>query len=159
MSRSRHRLGSISSAGESSHGPSLTPLKQLLAVDTRFLDADAEMKKMFGARVVNSEIKDRRYAKVTKKALLAQPRGTWPVRKASGLSMEIVETDEKEHVTTFKIVHSEYYQRTQLKFLAAVASYGKQFFTHQRVGGLFTRSEEALTVRCALYMPGYSMFT
>lgn len=79
---------------------------------------------MFGARVVNSEIKDRRYAKVAKKALLAQPRGTWPVRKASGLSMDIVDQDEKERITTFKIVHSEYYQRTQLKFLAAVASYG-----------------------------------
>lgn len=101
----------------------MAPLKQLLAVDTRFLDADAEMKKMFGARVVNSEIKDRRYAKVTKKALLAQPRGTWPVRKASGLSMEIVDTD-KENVTTFKIQHSDSYQRTQLKFLGAVASYG-----------------------------------
>ncbi|KAG0212525.1 Transcription factor 25 [Mortierella sp. GBA30] len=123
LQQMNQQLGSISSAGESSQTPSLTPLKQLLAVDTRFLDADAEMKKMFGARVVNSEIKDRRYAKVTKKALLAQPRGTWPVRRASGLSMEIVETDEKEHVTTFKIVHSEYYQRTQLKFLAAVASY------------------------------------
>ncbi|KAF9953161.1 Transcription factor 25 [Mortierella alpina] len=123
LQQMNQQLGSMNSAGESSHGPSLTPLKQLLAVDTRFLDADAEMKKMFGARVVNSEIKDRRYAKVTKKALLAQPRGTWPVRKASGLSMEIVETDEKEHVTTFKVVHSDYYQRTQLKFLAAVASY------------------------------------
>ncbi|CAO3567638.1 unnamed protein product [Mortierella alpina] len=123
LQQMNQQLGSMTSAGESSRGPSLAPLKQLLAVDTRFLDADAEMKKMFGARVVNSEIKDRRYAKVTKKALLAQPRGTWPVRKASGLSMEIVETDEKEHVTTFKVVHSDYYQRTQLKFLAAVASY------------------------------------
>ncbi|KAG0316170.1 Transcription factor 25 [Dissophora globulifera] len=117
------QLGSVSSAEGSSQKSTATPLKQLLAVDTRFLDADAEMKKMFGARVVNSEIKDRRYAKITKRALLAQPRNTWPIRKASGLSMEIVETDEKEHVTTFKIVHSEYYQRTQLKFLGAVASY------------------------------------
>ncbi|KAG0254851.1 Transcription factor 25 [Mortierella polycephala] len=123
LQQMNQQLGSISTAGGSSGNQDLTPLKQLLAVDTRFLDADAEMKKMFGARVVNSEIRDRRYAKVAKKALLAQPRGTWPVRKASGLSMEIVETDEKEHVTTFKIVHSDYYQRTQLKFLAAVASY------------------------------------
>ncbi|KAF9965620.1 Transcription factor 25 [Mortierella alpina] len=123
LQQMNQQLGSMTSTGESSRGPSLAPLKQLLAVDTRFLDADAEMKKMFGARVVNSEIKDRRYAKVNKKALLAQPRGTWPVRKASGLSMEIVDTDEKEHVTTFKVVHSDYYQRTQLKFLAAVASY------------------------------------
>jgi hypothetical protein len=42
--------------------------------------------------------------------------------------MDVVETDEKEHITTFKIVHSEFYQRTQLKFLAAVASYGKDEF-------------------------------
>ncbi|KAG0356542.1 transcriptional repressor TCF25-domain-containing protein [Gamsiella multidivaricata] len=123
LQQMNQKLGDMSSAGGSSQKSTVTPLKQLLAVDTRFLDADAEMKKMFGARVVNSEIKDRRYAKVTKKALLAQPRNTWPVRKASGLSMEIVEMDEKENVTTFKIVHSEYYQRTQLKFLAAVASY------------------------------------
>jgi CRISPR/Cas system CMR-associated protein Cmr1 (group 7 of RAMP superfamily) len=114
----------LSADGEASRKATVAPLNSLLAVDTRFLDADAEMKKMFGARVVNSEIKDRRYAKVAKKALLAQPRGTWPVRKASGLSMDIVDQDEKEKTTTFKIVHSEYYQRTQLKFLAAVASYG-----------------------------------
>ena len=119
------RFGTVA-GGETALKSTQTPLKQLLAVDTRFLDADAEMKKMFGSRVVNSEIKDRRYVKVSKKALLAQPRGTWPVRKASGLSMDIVGTDEKENVTTFKIVHSEYYQRTQLKFLTAVASYGKE---------------------------------
>ncbi|KAF9086095.1 Transcription factor 25 [Mortierella sp. AD031] len=123
LQQMNQQLGSLSTAGESSRKATLTPLNQLLAVDTRFLDADAEMKKMFGARVVNSEIKDRRYAKVAKKALLAQPRGTWPVRKASGLSMDIVDQEEKEKITTFKIVHSEYYQRTQLKFLAAVASY------------------------------------
>ncbi|KAF9377908.1 Transcription factor 25 [Podila verticillata] len=120
LQQMNQQLGTLSDAGSSSKP--VAPLKQLLAVDTRFLDADAEMKKMFGARVVNSEIKDRRYAKVTKKALLAQPRGTWPVRKASGLSMEIVDTDN-ENVTTFKIQHSDSYQRTQLKFLGAVASY------------------------------------
>lgn len=123
LQQMNQQLGSLSTEGETSRKAIVTPLNQLLAVDTRFLDADAEMKKMFGARVVNSEIKDRRYAKVAKKALLAQPRGTWPVRKASGLSMDIVDQDEKERITTFKIVHSEYYQRTQLKFLAAVASY------------------------------------
>ncbi|KAF9934897.1 Transcription factor 25 [Linnemannia zychae] len=123
LQQMNQQLGSLTTDGETSRKATVIPLNQLLAVDTRFLDADSEMKKMFGARVVNSEIKDRRYAKVAKKALLAQPRGTWPVRKASGLSMEIVDQDEKEKVTTFKIVHSEYYQRTQLKFLAAVASY------------------------------------
>ncbi|KAF9146139.1 Transcription factor 25 [Mortierella sp. GBA39] len=123
LQQMNQQLGSLSTGGETSRKANATPLNHLLAVDTRFLDADAEMKKMFGARVVNSEIKDRRYAKVAKKALLAQPRGTWPVRKASGLSMDIVDQDEKERITTFKVVHSEYYQRTQLKFLAAVASY------------------------------------
>ncbi|KAG0373867.1 Transcription factor 25 [Mortierella sp. AD032] len=123
LQQMNQQLGSLSTDGETSRRASVTPLNHLLAVDTRFLDADAEMKKMFGARVVNSEIKDRRYAKITKKALLAQPRGTWPVRKASGLSMDIVDQDEKEKITTFKVAHSEYYQRTQLKFLTAVASY------------------------------------
>ncbi|KAF8945009.1 Transcription factor 25 [Haplosporangium gracile] len=123
LQQMNQQLGSLLTEGGIFRKATVTPLNQLLAVDTRFLDADAEMKKMFGARVVNSEIKDRRYAKVAKKALLAQPRGTWPVRKASGLSMEIVDQDEKEKNTTFKVVHSEYYQRTQLKFLAAVASY------------------------------------
>ncbi|KAF9135218.1 Transcription factor 25 [Mortierella sp. 14UC] len=123
LQQMNQQLGSLSTDGETSRKAIVTPLNHLLAVDTRFLDADAEMKKMFGARVVNSEIKDRRYAKVAKKALLAQPRGTWPVRKASGLSMDIIDQDEREKITTFKIVHSEYYQKTQLKFLAAVASY------------------------------------
>ncbi|KAG0223366.1 Transcription factor 25 [Mortierella sp. GBA43] len=123
LQQANKQLGSLSKDEGLSQKSNVTPLKQLLAVDTRFLDADAEMKRMFGARVVNSDIRDRRYAKVVKKALLAQPRNTWQIRRASGLSMDVVDSDEKEHITTFKIVHSEYYQRTQLKFLAAVASY------------------------------------
>ncbi|KAF9348578.1 Transcription factor 25 [Mortierella sp. NVP85] len=132
LQQANKQLGSLSTADGSSPTPIVTPLKQLLAIDTRFLDADAEMKRMFGARVVNSEIRDRRYAKVVKKALLAQPRNTWQVRRATGLSMDVVDTDEKEHITTFKIVHSEFYQRTQLKFLAAVASYEQALYAFEK---------------------------
>ncbi|KAF9166673.1 Transcription factor 25 [Actinomortierella ambigua] len=123
------QLGSLPSGGSGSGsagaGSRLTPLKNLFAIDTRFLDADAEMKKMFGARVVNSEIQNRRYAKMaTKRHLLAQPRATWQIRRASGLSMDFIKQLEGEDgVQLFKVMHSERYQQVQLEFMGAVASY------------------------------------
>ncbi|KAG0230168.1 Transcription factor 25 [Actinomortierella wolfii] len=123
------QLGSLPSnaagSGNGGAGSKLTPLKEFFAIDTRFLDADAEMKKMFGARVVNSEIQNRRYAKMaTKRHLLAQPRATWPIRRASGLSMDFVQRlKDEEGVQLFKIMHSERYQQVQLEFMRAVASY------------------------------------
>ncbi|KAF9976547.1 Transcription factor 25 [Actinomortierella ambigua] len=123
-----NQLGSLPSgagSGSGGAGSKLTPLKQLFTIDTRFLDADAEMKKMFGARVVNSEIQNRRYAKMaTKRHLLAQPRATWQIRRASGLSMDFVKQLEGEDgVQLFKVMHSERYQQVQLEFMGAVASY------------------------------------
>ncbi|KAJ3046963.1 Transcription factor 25 [Rhizophlyctis rosea] len=52
--------------------------KTLLSVDARMMDADAEMKRMFGSRVVNEEIKKKNYVRTPKKHLLAAPRAQWP---------------------------------------------------------------------------------
>ncbi|RCH83679.1 Transcription factor 25, partial [Rhizopus azygosporus] len=87
--------------------------RQLLSVNTRFLDAEAEMKRLFGSHVVNSEHRGR----VLKKSKFTTPKPEWPPYKRNGLSMEIVET--VNGMTYFAFRHSEAYQDNQLEFLNA----------------------------------------
>ncbi|KAJ3040613.1 Transcription factor 25 [Rhizophlyctis rosea] len=69
-------------------------VKTLLGVDSRMMDADAEMKRMFGSRVVNEEIRKKNYVRTPKKHLLAAPRAQWPRMERLGLSMELVESKD-----------------------------------------------------------------
>ncbi|CEI97803.1 hypothetical protein RMCBS344292_11928 [Rhizopus microsporus] len=94
--------------------------RQLLSVNTRFLDAEAEMKRLFGSHVVNSEHRGR----VLKKSKFTTPKPEWPPYKRNGLSMEIVET--VNGVTYFAFRHSEAYQDNQLEFLNAVATHNPE---------------------------------
>lgn len=38
-------------------------LRQSLSVETKYLDADAEMKRMFGSKVVNKEMRERSHGR------------------------------------------------------------------------------------------------
>lgn len=38
-------------------------LRQVLSVETKYLDADAEMKRMFGSKVVNKEMRERSHGR------------------------------------------------------------------------------------------------
>ncbi|CAG8578848.1 6524_t:CDS:10 [Paraglomus occultum] len=95
----------------------------LLTVDTKMLDADAEMRRMFGSAVVDREIRGRNYSRTAKRMLLARPRDSWPPidRVGYGLSMEFVE--EKNGVQYFKINHSQKYRSIQELFLDCIASH------------------------------------
>lgn len=84
--------------------------RQLLSVNYRYLDAEAEMKRMFGSRVVNSESRAvGRYVhsytgcvgwvadglgitRVIKRSRLTTPKVDWAPYKNQGLHMELVET-------------------------------------------------------------------
>ncbi|KAI8579162.1 hypothetical protein K450DRAFT_243065 [Umbelopsis ramanniana AG] len=96
-------------------------LRQSLSVETKYLDADAEMKRMFGSKVVNKEMRERSHGRVLKKTRLATPKVDWSPYSQQGLSMKII--DSKAGITEFCYVQSESYQDAQLEFLECVESH------------------------------------
>ncbi|OZJ05674.1 hypothetical protein BZG36_01441 [Bifiguratus adelaidae] len=95
--------------------------QQLLAVDIRYLDAEAEMKRMFGSRVVNSEQRAKRQTRL-KRHLLATPRVDWPTKAPSGIGMEPVEMEGFSDLSFFEFIHSKDYQGVQRAFKNCVAT-------------------------------------
>ncbi|KAI9286552.1 transcriptional repressor TCF25-domain-containing protein [Umbelopsis sp. AD052] len=96
-------------------------LRQSLSVETKYLDADAEMKRMFGSKVVNKEMRERSHGRVLKKTRLATPKVDWSPYSQQGLSMKIM--DSQAGITEFCYVQSESYQDAQLEFLECVESH------------------------------------
>ncbi|CAG8679446.1 7525_t:CDS:2, partial [Dentiscutata heterogama] len=96
-----------------------------LVVDTRLLDDDGEMRRMFSSGVVNlqvdREIRSRNYARTVKKTALAKPRQNWPPITKSGLGMELLE--EKDGILYFTFTHSLQYQSIQVSFIQRVATH------------------------------------
>ncbi|KAM3584605.1 hypothetical protein VKS41_003413 [Umbelopsis sp. WA50703] len=95
--------------------------RQVLAVDTRYLDADAEMKRMFGSKVVNKEKRERLQGRVLKKTRLATPKVDWSPYTQQGLSMKAL--DSEKNMSEFCYIQSESYQDAQLEFLECVESH------------------------------------
>ncbi|KAI9005909.1 transcriptional repressor TCF25-domain-containing protein [Gaertneriomyces semiglobifer] len=107
-----------SSSNASSSTKSAQQAKHLLAADPRYFDADAEMRRMFGARVVNEEIQKKKYIRTGKRTALVTPREGWPRPQRLGLSMEQLET--KDGITFFGVVHARGYQELQAGFFQCV---------------------------------------
>ncbi|CAO3593621.1 unnamed protein product [Absidia cylindrospora] len=101
--------------------------RQLLCVNYRYLDSDAEMKRMFGSRVVNREA--RPSGRLLKKTRLATPKVDWPSYQKQGLTMESL--DES---TCFAFKHQDIYQDIQLDYLNVITQHdpnGLVMLTHQ----------------------------
>lgn len=96
--------------------------KSLLSVDVRNLNPDNEMKKLFGAKVIqNEQIKRRgRGRPHGRSTVLVSPKN-WPHQGKSGLSMRLLETKNDLHFFTFE--HSKQYQSVQIQFIEAVESF------------------------------------
>lgn len=95
---------------------------QLFSTENKFFDASAEIKKLFGSRIVEAEDGRRRPkgAKVLKRGILVQPEPAWLAYEKSGFQMELVDTEAG--ISTFKIVHPRQYQEAQYNFLDCVES-------------------------------------
>lgn len=98
--------------------------RPLLTVDKRFLNANAEMKRIFGSSVVRAEQRK----KVTHSSrsrrvqtILAVPRDTWPKMDKPGLTMTPVEY--KDGCQWFAFEHSPAYQKVQCMFWDAVETF------------------------------------
>ncbi|XP_057389778.1 transcription factor 25 isoform X4 [Balaenoptera acutorostrata] len=101
--------------------PPLSAKKHVLYVEHRHLNPDTELKRYFGARAVLGEQRPRQRQRVYPKCTwLTTPKSAWPRYTKPGLSMRLLES--RKGRSTFAFEHSEEYQQTQHKFLAAVES-------------------------------------
>ncbi|KAI8811014.1 transcriptional repressor TCF25-domain-containing protein [Cladochytrium replicatum] len=105
--------------------------KNLLSVDPKLLDADAELRRMFGSRVVANEIKKKPHGrnKAVRRTMLATPTDAWPRLDSVGLSMERL-TKDYEGQLHFSFVHSKQYQDLECRFFDCVATHNPQTIAH-----------------------------
>lgn len=140
IDRALRDLGSTpGQASTSTSSPSVpiatSRIRSLLSVEPKYLDADAELKRFFGASVVQSaavkpELRGARaqnphhalHRQFSKGGMLARPGPNWPPAafSKSGLSMEVIESSQGETLWTF--VHSKGYKEVTQMFLEAVSS-------------------------------------
>ncbi|CAG8665076.1 8378_t:CDS:10 [Dentiscutata erythropus] len=114
------QLKDESAVNNSSSSPAPSNIS-FLVVDTRLLDDDGEMRRMFSSVVVDREIRGRNYARTVKKTALAKPRQNWPPIIKCGLGMELLE--EKDGILYFTFTHSLQYQSIQMSFIQCVATH------------------------------------
>ncbi|KAK7115258.1 ribosome quality control complex subunit TCF25-like [Littorina saxatilis] len=105
-------------------------MKALLNVEYKFLNADNEMRRRFGSRVVQAEQGRSRHRNRVpqRQGRLVQPKDNWPVLGRTGVTMSVVEGgvpgNTGEQCFTFE--HSKDYQTVQFLFLDAVQSHNPQ---------------------------------
>ncbi|GET01900.1 transcription factor 25 [Rhizophagus clarus] len=100
------KFGNLSTAQQSdnvneAHQSSTIPSNSFLIVDTRLLDADGEMRRMFSSGVLC--------------------RQSWPPILKFGLRMELLK--ENDGIYYFKFTHSQQYQGVQLDFLRRITTH------------------------------------
>ena len=65
----------------------------LLSIDSRYLDPDAELKRMFGSLVVQDAGRKKRFTRTAKRQILASFKDTWPRMTKLGLNMDVLKTE------------------------------------------------------------------
>ncbi|KAJ3021507.1 Transcription factor 25 [Thoreauomyces humboldtii] len=114
------KFGELPTAPVEAKASAASSTKSLLSVDARALDSDAEMRKMFGSKVVNDEIRRKRYIRSGKRTALAAPREHWPQIQKLGLTMEPCVDSGEDGLSHFKFLHSRQYQEIQHAFIQCI---------------------------------------
>ncbi|KAI8997029.1 transcriptional repressor TCF25-domain-containing protein [Pilobolus umbonatus] len=109
-----------SNANSTANSTSSDVCRDLLSVNYRYLDAEAEMKRLFGSHVVNTENRVS-HQRTLKKSKFTTPKSEWPPYKRNGLSMEL--TENKDGISYYTYKHSEHYQSIQVEFLQAITTH------------------------------------
>ncbi|KAJ2446950.1 hypothetical protein IWW46_000611 [Coemansia sp. RSA 2440] len=98
--------------------------RALLVVDAKQLDAEAEIKRLFGSAAVQNAGQGRRGMPrglaVRKRLALSHPKATWPPMNAPGIEMQQVGVDEETGGHVFAVEHTERFRSVQIDFLSAV---------------------------------------
>ncbi|XP_044763119.1 transcription factor 25 isoform X2 [Coccinella septempunctata] len=97
-------------------------LKGVLHVQHKHLNANNELKRIFGSRIIQTEQKrkNRGSRTYTKAVWMSNCKENWPQVGKSGISMNLLET--KDGVQYFAYEHSHSYMMIQHRFLDAVES-------------------------------------
>ncbi|CAI8041377.1 Transcription factor 25 [Geodia barretti] len=95
----------------------------LLKVDRRFLNAENEMRRIFGSKVVRGDqVRQKAHRKVhLRPTVLATPKDTWPKIEKLGLTMQ--QDGVRDWCQYFHFEHSPAYQKIQLRFWEAVDTF------------------------------------
>ncbi|XP_033626213.1 transcription factor 25-like [Asterias rubens] len=103
--------------------------KAVLAIEHKNLNAENEMRRIFGSMVVRQNDQRRRGRRKTyqRSTWLVNPKAEWPHIGKTGLSMTQLETKGGNHF--FTLEHSKDYQQVQFQFLDAVESMNPQNLT------------------------------
>lgn len=108
--------------------------KKLFQIESKFLNADNEMIRMFGAKIVQGEKLNARNKHNQRGASKLQfkqnaivvKKPTWPEFRRHGLSMKLVKNEDTSgndsEFIEFAFEHDKYYQQTQFMFLDAIES-------------------------------------
>ncbi|CAH1779648.1 unnamed protein product [Owenia fusiformis] len=102
-------------------------MRALLYVEHKHLNPDTEMRRIFGSRVVQNEVQNRRRGRhrvYHRQTWLTQPKESWPQMTKLGLSMRLLES--RQGVNYFCFEHSSSYQQIQFQFLDAVESFNPE---------------------------------
>ena len=105
----------------------LQTFRSLLEVEPKYLDADAEMRRYFGNKVINSAEGSKEQGRVkTVRSVLTRPKKVWPpASMRDGLSLRQLSEDElplqaKGGEKWFTVEHSSGYRYDQGMFMQAV---------------------------------------
>lgn len=93
-----------------------------LGVEHKHLNPSNELKRIFGSKIVQAEIRKKRNQRVRtlKSTWLVTAKENWPQIGKQGLSMKLLET--KDGISYFTLDHNPTYQAVEIKFLDAVES-------------------------------------
>jgi transcription factor 25 len=135
----------------------------LLSVSTKFLDADVELRKLFG-KLVDTEKKNPtslpgvsprllnrlKSAQPARKRTLMAPKDEWQLFLANNkrmLSMDVV--GREAGTTQFKFVHSRKYQETEMKFfIICLGGDGELLMQLHQEAPLHVDSWSSVTLPC-----------
>ncbi|ELR18632.1 uncharacterized protein ACA1_298650 [Acanthamoeba castellanii str. Neff] len=92
----------------------------LLYLSAKFMNAEAELCRLFGAKTVAAQRKESSSSKIKTKAMLMQPNANWPRFSADGVSMELL--DSVNGINYFGIQWSGQYNKIMEQYFECVES-------------------------------------
>lgn len=96
--------------------------KSSLGIEHKHLNPSNELKRIFGSKIIQAEIRKKRNQRVRtlKSTWLVSAKENWPQIGKQGLTMKLLEI--KDGISYFTLDHNSAYQAVEIKFLDAVES-------------------------------------
>ncbi|XP_021963166.1 transcription factor 25 [Folsomia candida] len=95
-----------------------TAFEELFKIDSKYLNSEFELKRIFGSKVINYERSKAGQRRIYRHSKLVMPKEQWPSVSGSGISMSYLNT--VDGYPYFKFDHNLHYQDVQKEFMRAV---------------------------------------